>query len=65
MGKWPPSLGIRTGGGRETAAVSLTTLLKVVEKFLLVETKALPGRRTNGKAIFRATIGSNGHKCEI
>ena len=41
----------------------LTTPLKMEERSLLVEIKVPRGRRTNGKVIFRVTIGFNGLKC--
>ena len=65
MRKWPLFLGTRIGGGGVTVAGFFTTLRKMVEKFLLVETKDPFGQHSNGKAIFRTTIDFNGLKYGI
>ena len=65
MGKWSLFFGTRISGGGVTVAGFLTTLRKMVEKFLLVETKDPLGQRTNSNVIFRATIDFNGLKYKI
>jgi hypothetical protein len=63
IGKWPPLGGIQTDGVGLMVAGSLITLRKTIETLSSIRTREPPARGTNGKATFRATIGSFGLKC--